>query len=128
MQTIPQIGIGCLCHARAGGGLFLFHCGLCGQTLVDVLFHPFEPTFGVGKHLIGFKDLELFFVAALGPIQKLLDTDAKLFDGGVQAGFFLIWVIGNRVCDYNARLMQPDLTFGRAFLDRGAGEHSRALV
>ena len=76
MQPVAQIGIRGLRHTRAGGGLFFLYSGFCGQALINVLLHPAQPALGVGEHAIGFQNLQLLFITAFGPGQKLFDTDA----------------------------------------------------
>ena len=129
VQPLAQVGVAHLRHAGARLALFLFHRRFGRQTEVDVLFHAPAPALGVGKHAIGFKDFHLFLVAgARGALEQFVDADAQLFDGGGQAGAFGFRVVGDEVRHHHARLVQPDMALGRAFLTGAAAEHRRGGV
>ncbi len=128
VQARAQVGVGDLLHAGACGGLFLFDSGLGAQTAADVLLHPAHPAARIGEHAKGFQHVDLFAVAARDSFQHPVHAHTQLFDRVVQALKLAVRVVGDGIGDHHARLVQPDMAFGAAFLPHGAGKDDRLLV
>jgi hypothetical protein len=124
MHPLAQVGILHLFHPGAGGGLFLFHRRLGRQAAHDVLLHPAQPAARLGEHPVGIQDLLLFLVQLFGR-QKVVDRDAQPADRLADAVDLGQRIVGDRVGDHDARLVQPDPALGRALLPRTAAEHHR---
>ncbi len=70
----------------------------------------------MGEHAIGFHDLGRIARPHVGGGQHRIDGGAQHGHGLVQPGLFLQRIVGDRVRDHDARLVQPDAALGATLL------------
>ena len=81
----------------------------------------------MGKHPVGFEHLFLILIEA-GRRQQIIDRHPQHPDRSTDALDFGQRIVGHRVGDHHARLVQPDVALGGAFLPDGAPDHHRLAV
>ena len=128
VQAVAQIGVGHRFQPGAGQRLFLFHRRLGRQAAGDVFLHPPHPAAGIGEHAVGFQHLPVFAVGRFGAGDHRIDREAQFVRRSLEALEFLSRIVAHRIGDDDARLVQPDVPLGRAFLPGRAAEHHRLLV
>mmetsp|Transcript_23169 Transcript_23169/g.39621 ORF Transcript_23169/g.39621 Transcript_23169/m.39621 type:complete len:390 (-) Transcript_23169:3225-4394(-) len=126
-QPFAQIVVRRLTHTGPRQRLFLFHRRFGAQTAADVFLHPAHPALGIGEHLVGLKHFGLFFVRS-GQRQHLIDAHAQFLNRFGEAFQLAVGIVGDRVADHHAGLMEPDLTLGHTFLRDGPAQHGRLAV
>src|SRR3546814_682528 len=80
---------------------------LCGQAAVDRLVDPPRPALVIGEHLVGFEHLLMLAAnAEFGLARHAVDLLAHLVEGGIDAVPFGLDVVGDRMFDGDARLVE----------------------
>ena len=108
--------------------MFLFNRRFGAEAAADIFLHPPHPAFGIGKHPVGFQNLQLFLVAPFGGGKHLVHAHAQLFHSLGQALQLPMGIIGHGVGDNHARFVQPDMALRGALLPGGAPDHHRLLM
>jgi hypothetical protein len=123
VQALAQIRVCGAQHARTRIRLHALDAGLRGEAGRHRLAHAIEPAAVMREHAVGFQHLARFgTVGDFAAFQHHVDIGAQRRDRVVEALEFLLYVIGDKVLDDHARLVQHDVTERDAFRQRGAGD------
>ena len=126
MHAIGEQGIVDLAHPLARALLHPLDRRFGGQATVDRLVDAARPALVIGKHLIGLDDLDMLARdAELGLARHAVDLFAHLVERGIDAATFGIDVLGDRVFDDNARLMEDGKAAAHAIDQLLAAEPDR---
>ena len=105
-QPLAQIGVGDRPHARAGPLLDALDRRFGGQARIDRLVDPPRPALVVGKHLVRLEHLGRIAAGELGLAHHAVDLLAHPDEGTIDARAFGLGVVGDRVFDDDARLVE----------------------
>jgi len=107
VHAVAQQRIVDLAHPHAGALLDTFYCRLGGQAAVDRFVDPPRPAFVIGEHLIGLDDLLMLAAdAEVGAARHAVDLLAHLVERGVNPVAFGLRIVGDRMFDRDARLVE----------------------
>ena len=127
VQALAQVGVGLAQHAGAVVGLHPLHGGLRRQARGHRLAHAPEPALVVGEHAEGFQHLPVLAVMGhVATLDQLVDGQAHLGDGRIEAQEFRLDVLGDEVLDHHPGLVEHHMAEAHAVGQRNAPLVDRA--
>ena len=113
-------------HSRAGALLNTLDRRLGGEAAVDRLVDPPRPALVIGEHPVGLEDLLMLAGRAeLRVARHIVDLLAHLAEGRIDPVALGLDVLGDRMLDHDARLVEHGLALGHAGDQLEPGEPQR---